>query len=452
MVTAVRPRASAPRAYRFPTFTQEVLPTGLRLVVAPVEKLPLVTVLVVIDAGSTIDPAGKEGLAALTADALLEGTREFDGAQLTERFEQLGTAVESGADWDSAFVKLTVLSDRLEEATALLGEAIGNPTFPDREIERLKAERLAEILQIETEPRGLADEKFSEFLYSAASRYAKPDDGTAESVAGLTRSDVDTFFRSYYRSGATTVVVAGAITPLLARNLVAKAFSGWSQGVGPGRALIASPRANSRTVHIVNKPDAPQSELRVGHLGLPRKHPDFFPTMVMNAVLGGLFGSRINMNLREEHGYTYGASSYYDWRRGPGPFVVATAVQSEVTAAALREILAEIERIRSDRIAEEELSLARDYLDGVFPIRYETTTAIASALANLVIYALKSDYYDTYRTRVREVTTDDVLQAARNHLHPELLQTVIVGDSAAIKDSVGQLGFGEVRVHAAQND
>jgi predicted Zn-dependent peptidase len=449
MVTAVRPRPSAPREYRFPRFTEEVLSSGIRLVVAPVEKLPLVTILVVIDAGATIDPPGKEGLAALTAAALLEGTREFDGAQLTERFEQLGTAVESGADWDSAFVKLTVLANRLEETAALLGEAIGNPAFPEREIERLKAERLAEILQLETEPRGLADEKFSEFLYAPASRYAKSDGGTAKSVAGLSRADVDGFFRSQYRTGATTVVVAGAITPITARNLVSQAFSRWTSGTGPSRVLIASPRATGRTVNIVNKSDAPQSELRVGHIGLPRKHPDFFPTMVMNAVLGGLFGSRINMNLREEHGYTYGASSYYEWRRGPGPFAVATAVQSEVTAAALREIFAEIERIRADKISEEELALARDYLDGVFPIRYETTTAIASALANVIIYALSGDYYDTYRRRVREVTREDVLLAAQNHLHPAHMQTVIVGDAAAIKDSVAQLGFGELLVHAA---
>ncbi len=452
MVTAVRPRPTAPREYRFPTFTEEVLPSGLRLVVAPVDKLPLVTVLIVVDAGSTTDAPGKEGLAALTADALLEGTPEFDGAQLTERFERLGTAVESGADWDSAFVKLTVLADRLEEATSLLGEAISNPAFPEREIERLKAERLAEILQLETEPRGLADEKFAEFLYAAESRYAKSDGGTAESVAGLSRGDVESFFRNYYRSGATTVVLAGAITPSAARKLVSKAFSRWSAGVGQGRPLIALPRAGARTVNIVNKVDAPQSELRVGHVGLPRKHPDFFPTMVMNAVLGGLFGSRINMNLREEHGYTYGASSYYDWRRGPGPFVVATAVQSEVTAPALREVFSEIERMRTDRISEEELSLARDYLDGVFPIRYETTTAIASALANLVIYKLNVDYYDTYRTRVRAVTRDDVLQAAQNHLHPQQLQTVIVGDAAAIRNSIAHLGLGELRVHATQND
>ena len=448
MVTALRPKPAAPRLYRFPSFTEETLGNGLRLVVAPVDKLPVVTVLVVIDAGSTIDPVGKEGLAALTAAALLEGTSELDGAQLTERFEQLGTGVESGADWDSAFVKLTVLSDHLDEATRLLGEAITNPAFPEREVDRLKAERLSEILQLETEPRGLADEKFSEFLYARESRYAKPDGGTTETVAALSRSDVENFFRSQYKAGATTVIVTGAVTQSVARELVTKAFGKWPVGASSGRALVAAPRVTERTVNIVNKPDAPQSELRVGHVGLPRNHRDFFPALVMNAVLGGLFGSRINMNLREEHGYTYGASSYYDWRRGPGPFVVSTAVQSDVTAPALKEIFSEIDRIRVEKISEEELSLARDYLDGVFPIRYETTTAIASALASLIIYGLSGDYYDTYRTRVRQVTTDDVLRAAADHLHPELLQTVIVGDAAAIKDSVAASRFGELQLYS----
>lgn len=449
MVTVVRPKPAAPRLYRFPGFSEETLPSGLRLVVAPVEKLPIVTVLAVVDAGSTVDPAGKEGLAAVTADALLEGTVELDGAQLTERFEQIGTAVESGADWDSAFIKLTVLADRLDEAMKLLGEALSNPVFPEREIERLKAERLAEILQLETEPRGLADEKFSEFLYAQDSRYARPDAGNSKTVAALSRSDVEGFFHTQYKAGSTTVVIAGATNAATARVLVARAFSKWPAGTGPGRLLVAAPRTTARKVNIVSKPDAPQSELRVGHIGLPRKHRDFFPTLVMNAVLGGLFSSRINMNLRELHGYTYGASSYFDWRRGPGPFVVSTAVQSEVTAPALREILSEIERMRSESISEEELSLARDYLAGVFPIRYETTTAIASALANLVIYGLSPDYYDTYRMRVREITTDDVLQAARNHLHPERLQTVIVGDAAAIKEAVAQLQPGEIEFHSA---
>jgi zinc protease len=322
---------------------------------------------VVIDAGSTNDPAGKEGVAALTAGTLLEGTEQFSGADLAEKFEQLGTSVESGADWDSAFVKLTVLSEQLEEATRLLGDVISSPVFPEREVERAKSERLAEILQLEMEPRGLADEKFSEFLYAPESRYSVPDEGSTRSVSALSRQDVREFYGSRYRAGSTTVIIAGDITRDKARALITNAFRRWPAGLVANRPLIATARTTRKSIHIFDKPEAPQSELRAGHVGLPRKHPDFFPTLVMNAVLGGLFGSRINLNLREAHGYTYGASSFYDWRRGPGPFVVSTAVQSEVTAPALREILLEIDRIRGDRISEDELLLARDYLEGCFP-------------------------------------------------------------------------------------
>jgi zinc protease len=447
MVTSLRPKSGPPRSYRFPHFKDEILSTGMRLITAPVSKLPLVTVLVLVDAGSTNEPRGKEGIAALTAAALLEGTTQYDGAELAEKFEQLGTSLESGADWDSAFLKITVLSDKLEEATRLLGEAISSPVFPEREVGRLKAERLAEILQLETEPRGLADEKFSEFLYADESRYSRPDEGSTESVSSLTRADVEQFYRANYNSGATTVIVAGDISPENARELITDASRKWPSGSSKKHTPSAKARRNRKSTHIVNKPDAPQSELRVGHVGLPRKHPDFFPTLVMNAVLGGLFGSRINLNLREEHGYTYGASSFYDWRRGPGPFVISTAVESEVTASALREILLEIDRIRSEKISAEELSLARDYLEGVFPIRYETTSAIASALATMAIYDLPLDYYDSYRANIHNVSDDAVLEAAKSHLHPELLQTVVVGDAGVVRSSLVDPNLGEVTIH-----
>ena len=449
MVTSLRPKPGPTRSYHFPDFHDQTLPTGIRLVTAPVAKLPVVTVLVIVEAGSTNDPAGKEGVAALTAGTLLEGSERFDGAELAEKFEQLGTSVESGADWDSAFIKITVLSDQLEEATKLLGEAISSPVFPEREVERAKAERLAEILQLETEPRGLADEKFSEFLYTPESRYSKPDEGSTESVRALSRKDVEEFYRSRYRTGSTTVIMTGDVSTDDARALIMRAFEQWALGSAPNRPLIAAPRTTRKSIHIVDKPEASQSELRAGHVGLPRKHPDFFPTLVMNAVLGGLFGSRINLNLREAHGYTYGASSFYDWRRGPGPFVVSTAVQSEVTAPALREILLEIDRIRGERISDEELSLARDYLDGVFPIRYETTAAIASALATLVIYDLPADYYESYRKNIRAVSTDAVLQAARSHLHPDELQTIVVGDARVIRGSISDLSVGDLHVHSS---
>jgi zinc protease len=243
--------------------------------------------------------------------------------------------------------------------------------------------------------------------------------------------------------------MSGDVSSENAKTLVVEAFRKWPSGSSRHQPLSGKARRNRKSTHIVNKPDAPQSELRVGHVGLPRKHPDFFPTLVMNAVLGGLFGSRINLNLREAHGYTYGASSFYDWRRGPGPFVVSTAVESEVTAPALREILLEIDRIRDEKISAEELSLARDYLEGVFPIRYETTAAIASALATLAIYDLNPDYYDSYRTNIHNVSEDAVLKAARTHLHPELLQTVIVGDAATVRSSLADNSLGEVTVHNA---
>jgi len=449
MVAALRPKARPPRTYQFPKFHSETLTGGIRLLVAPVDKLPIVTVLVVIDTGSSNDPSGKEGIARLTAKALLEGSRNYDGAELAERFEQLGTSLEAGADWDSTVVKITVLSERLEPALRLLGEVLTTPVFPEREVERLKAERLAEILQIETEPRALADERFESFLYAEASRYSKPDGGTARSVADLTRGDVEDFYRSLFVSGATTVILTGDIDPDAARKLVESSLHGLPAGTPTRQALVVAPRSNTRNVHIVSKTGAPQSELRVGHIGLPRKHPDFFSTMVMNAVLGGLFGSRINLNLREAHGYTYGASSYYDWRRAPGPFAVATAVASDVTALALREIFLEIDRIRQQEISAEELSLATDYLEGVFPIRYETTSAVATALANLVIHDLPADYYDSYRRNIHGVTIGAVLTAAKAHLHPDKLQTVVVGDAALISGALGELGAGSVSVHDA---
>jgi len=293
----------------------------------------------------------------------------------------------------------------------------------------------------------LADEKFSEFLYAPESRYSVPDEGSTRSVSTLSRQDVREFYGSRYRAGTTTVIIAGDITTDKARSLITNAFQRWPLGMAANRPLIATARTTRKSIHIVDKPEAPQSELRAGHVGLPRKHPDFFPTLVMNAVLGGLFGSRINLNLREAHGYTYGASSFYDWRRGPGPFVVSTAVQSEVTAPALREILLEIDRIRGDRISEDELLLARDYLEGVFPIRYETTAAIASALATLVIYDLPADYFESYRKNIRAVSAEAVLKAARSHLHPDELQTIVVGDARLIRGAVSELGVGDLHVH-----
>ncbi len=449
MTVSTRPAPGPPRTFQFPRFERAELPNGLRIIVAPVRKLPVVTVLAVVDAGATADPPGREGLAQLTAEALREGTVNRDGIQILEGVEKLGSSLEAGADWDSTVVSLTLLRDKLESGLSLMTEVLTSPSFPEREVERLKAERLAERAQILAEPRGLADESFSRFLYSKGSRYGEPMAGTAASVSTITRADIADFFAARYTPDAVTVIVAGDIGTEEAVKLVSTTL-GWWKGRRALRTTSAlTETRRTRAVEIVAKDDAAQAELRLGHIGLPRSHPDYFSAVVMNALLGGLFSSRINLNLRERHGYTYGASSFFDWRRDPGPFMIATAVQSEVSAAAISETLKEIEGMRTDEVPEDELSLATNYLDGVFPIRYETTSSIASALATLVVFDLPEDFYDTYRENIRAVRPSDVLRAAQAHVSPEMLQIVVVGDPNVVKEPVEKLALGDVSVRPA---
>jgi zinc protease len=427
-VPTPKPSPASPRDYNFPHFDRRTLSNGVQLLVAPVSKLPLITVVAIVEAGASVEPHDQRGVAALTARLLLEGTVKMDGAALAEQFERIGASVEAHADWDVATVSLTALSDRLPDVLALVRDLLQWPAFSEREVQRLKEQRLADLLQQLAEPRALADEQFAHATYDAAARYAEPAEGNAASVRALNRTDVHTFHVARYQPGGTTLIFTGDVTVDTAVALAESLFSDW-KGVCPAPAPSGIDAAQpGRLVRVVAKADASQSELRVGHAGLPRTAADYFDVMVMNAVLGGLFSSRINLNLREAHGYTYGAYSAFEWRRGAGPFVVQTAVKSDMTGAAVQEILNEIERIRTAPISEDELTLATSYLNGVFPIRYETTAAIAGALQNLVIHGLPEDYYDVYRSKVRAVTTGSVLRAAQQHLHPEQLRIVVVGD------------------------
>jgi len=429
---APRPAPAAPRDYHFPRFEQHQLANGLRLVVAPVAKLPLITAVALVEAGATQEPEGKEGVATLTAQMLLEGAAGLDGAALADRFERIGASVEAYADWDVAAVTLSAMSSRLPEALALVRDLLREPTFPEREVARLRDERLAELLQQLAEPRGLADEQFSRALYEPHARYALPADGATNTVSALAVDDVRAFYQARYQPSAVTLVFAGDVTMAQVAALVEPLFGDWTGTPTADRRMAPDAAQPGRLLRVVAKSDAPQSEVRVGHIGLPRRTPDYFGVLVMNAVLGGLFSSRINLNLRETHGYTYGAFSSFEWRRAAGPFVVNTAVKSDVTGDAVREILNEIDRMRSDRIGSDELTLATSYLDGVFPIRYETTGAIAGALASLIIHRLPDDYYDRYREHVRGVSAADVLAAAQTHLHPDRLRVLVVGDPAVV--------------------
>jgi zinc protease len=442
-----RPSALTPQPYRFPRFERRRLANGLQVVTAPVSRFPIVTVLALVDAGAVCDAPDRDGLAQLVADLLLEGTAERDGVALTEAFERLGASVEVETDWDGAIVTVTALREQITEAITLLGEVLRSPSFPEREVERLKAERLAERLQLRAEPRGLADEMFARFLYDPASRFSRPEGGSDETVAAITRDDVRQFHETRYRPGGVTLIVAGDIAGDEAAQIAERAFGGWQGATTALPLTTAAPARRVRTSHMVARPQAKQSEIRLGCVYLPRTDPDYHASVVMNAILGGLFSSRINLNLREKHGYTYGAFSSIQWRRQSGPFVVATAVESDVTIPAAREAIAEIDRFRAERVTDDELSMAVSYLGGVFPIRYETTEAIAGALAGMVRYALPADFFDTYGDRVRSVSADDVLRLARAHVDPAVMQLLVVGDAHSVREPLEALGFGPTIVY-----
>jgi len=446
---STRPLAGPPRDYRFPYFERVTLDNGLGVIVAPVHKLPIVSTALVVDAGAAADPVDAYGVAQLAARLLLEGTRKRNGDAVSEQFERWGAAVGAAADWDAAVLSMTVLAPHLDDAMALFAEVLLEPAFPERELSRLKAERLSDLLQLRTEPRGLADEMFTRFVYDPSSRYAHPESGDVTSVKALDRAAVERFYQARYRPNGSTLIIVGDINVADGVTLAQRLLGEWTGAAAPATAVSDAPARTTRAVHIVRKEEAPQSEIRVGHVGLPRSHPDYFPALIVNALLGGLFSSRINLNLREVHAYTYGAHSSFDWRKAAGPFVVSTAVKSDVTADAAKEILLEISRIRADAVSEDELTLATSYLDGVFPIRYETTDSIARALAALTIYGLPNDYFDSYRANIRRVSAMDVLHAADKYLHPDQLQLVVVGDPSVIAAQLAALDAGPVSVYDA---
>jgi zinc protease len=424
----------------------------MRLVVVPMPRLPLVSVLALVDAGAAGEANTMAGVAQLTARTLVEGTLSLDGAALTSRFEGLGTSLGAGADWDSSMVRFTVTRSRLAEAFALFADSLRAPAFAESEVIRLRDERLADLAQQIAEPRGLADQRFSGFVYANASRFARPVGGTVSSVRSLDQDAVRQFHAAHYGAATTTLLFVGDITVQDAQALAEAEFGRWTSSARPTPGIVAQAASTARRTVIVEKSGAPQSELRVGHVGVSREHPEHLAIVVMNAILGGLFSSRINLNLREKHAFTYGASSGFDWRRGAGPFAVRTAVKTEVTGRAVEEILREIDAMRAAPPSVDEVALATDYLAGVFPIRFESTDAVAGALASALTFGLGSDWFVRYRERIRAIGPAEVHAAARAHLDPSRLLVLAVGDGDAITEPLAALAVGALTRHASDAD
>ncbi len=445
----LRPASGEPRPYHFPSYERRSLTNGLTLWLVPLPDRELVNVHLLIDAGAAAEDEAHGGVAALTAQLLVTGTRRLDAAEFAEATERLGIEVSSESSWDSARAAFQALPERLDDGLALLTEMIRQPRFDAAEFQRLQAERLADIMQSRADPGRLADEMFLRHVFAANVPYGRPSAGRPETVSRLVRPDVLAFHRTHYRPASAHLIVAGRFDPDALQQTAERLLGDWS-GSGPGHRSIETVAAGERRVVLVDRPGSVQSELRVGQVGIARSDPRYFPAMVMSALLGGVFGSRLNHRLREELGYTYGAHAAFDPRRSAGPFTARAAVQTEVTVPAIRELLAQLDAIRASAPAEQELGEVKDYLVGVFPLRFETTGGVAGAIEPLAVYGLPGNYWQTYRQRLEAVTPDDARQVAEALIEPERLLILLSGDAQRLRDELESAALGPLEVIPAE--
>jgi len=447
LLVAERPVPGDPRPYEFPYTARFVLANGLRVVVTPMPGRELVSASLVIRSGAADEPDELGGATVLSARALTEGTEVRDAIALTEAAERLGASIHAEAGWDATSAGLDVPASRLAPALELLAEVVRRPSFPESEVERLRDERLTDLLQAKADPRRRADEAYVSTIYAPSSPYHRPSGGTAETVTTLAAAHLRAVHERAFMPARSALVVAGDVDPDEVLAIVERLFGDWSGDAASEAAPIDDTSAmDGCRLLVVHRPGAVQTEIRIGHPGLTRRIPDFHAVAVMGAILGGLFNSRLNMNLREEKGYTYGANAGFDLRRARGPFTARAAVNTEATIPALHEFLLELDRIREAPVTDAELRAARDYLVGVFPLRFETPGPVAGSLAGLFVHDLPDDELARYRGAIEAVTADDVLRVAREHIRPETFAIVLVGDHEQFGDELEAQGLGPIEI------
>ena len=446
------PAPGAVRAFEFPDVLSTSSVGGLTLRVARLPRLPVVAVGLVIPAGEAGLNPERAGHAVLTAHALEGGTQTNSGSELAEALEGIGASLQANAGWDATTVSLACLADRLDEALGLLAEVVLFPAFPDEEVGRMREQQLARLRQRDMDPTSLASDWAAELFHAPHVPYSRPVGGSLESVGRFGSEEAAGFAGESYRPQGGGLVVAGDVDTDEVAELAARVFSGWEGQAPGGRDFAVEPRFPGATVHVVDRPGSVQSEIRVGHPGVEMKHPEHHALTVVNTVLGGAFTSRLNLNLRERHGFTYGVRSRFAYRRSAGPFSVATAVDTDVTASAVREILHELRTMAGKGPSEEEVEAARDYVVGVFPLRLETTGQVASRITDLIVYDLPDDHHATYRDRIRAVTQADAAAAAGRHIRPDHVAVVVVGAADKVVGPLEELGIGPVTVHEAQSE
>ena len=437
---ASAPPPGPPRPYRFPKVTREALDNGLEILVAENHNAPLVAARALIRSGADRDTAELAGLASMATELLDEGAATRDAIRLAEDLGLFGASLATGTDWDASYISIDVLSKNFEPSMTIFADIARRPMLPEPALQRVRSERLMELLQQREEPSAIAGKRFSNLLYGSGT-YGNSVLGNPESVTRFTIGEVRRFYAQNFIPNNTAIVIAGDIDARSAVAGVTKLFADWKRGPEPPRPSISPKAIEQSRVYLIDRPNAVQSEIRVGHIGVARSTEDYFPLTVMNALLGGVFNSRINLNLRERHGYTYGARSAFAFRRQAGPFVVSAPVRNEVTLESVTEVLNELRRIRTGDIEKRELEDTKNYLAGVFPTTVQSASDIAGRLLDMELYDLPRDYFDRYRENIASVTAADVARVANKYIDPDRAIIVIVGNASQIREPLGTLGY-----------
>ena len=419
------------------------LPNGLTLITIEKRNLPLVHATMVFKSGSASDPANRWGLAGFTNTILKTGTTSLSSNEIADAVETRGSSIGNHVGGDSSSLSFRALTESFHPVLEVFADIIKNPSFTPAEIERQRVQRLTALSQASDSPQRTANVVFHRTLYGPHP-YGHTVLGNESSLKDITAEDLRSFYNNHYRPENAALIIVGDISSKDARSAVEKSFGQWSAGKG----VTLPPEAPSPPapgVFLVNKANAPQSQLRIGHLGVARTNPDYFSIVLMNAILGGTFNSRINMNLREDKGYTYGAGSHFDFRKSVGPFAVSTGVRTDVTLPAIEEVLKEIKTMRETDASEEELQNAKNRYSLALPGYFQTVGGIASMYSKVFTFDLPLDYYRELPGKLAAVSVADVRMAAQKYLHPDTMVILVVGDKAQVAGELPKLNRGDLQ-------
>ena len=437
---AERPPQPLPaRDIKFPPYEIQTLPNGLQVVVVMHHEQPAVTMRLLIRAGTASDTREKLGLAHLAASLLDQGTKTMTADQMNDAVDFIGGAMGAGAGTDLTFVNMVVMKDSFDTGLKMLSDMARQPAFDPAEIERQRQQMVSGLKVSAEDPGYIANSVFDRLVYGFHP-YGLPDNGTPQTLAALTRDDLVAFHSKFFMPNNAILAIVGDVTAPEAFAAAKKVFGDWQKGDVPAQTFIGPPDPTRRVI-IVNKPDAVQTEVRVGHIGIPRTHPDYMAVNLAIRILGGEGSNRLHQVLRTERGLTYGAQANMDTLKESGDFEAETNTRSEATGEVLRLIVDEFWRLQRERVGERELDGAKAYLTGSFPLTIETPEAIAMQVVNALFYGLPLEELQNFRERVNKVTPDDIQRVAKALLRPDRLSVVLVGNSAAFASQLKGVGF-----------